>query len=79
MRKAHIARTVPHFNSRRKPASANDALLRMWKHLGWLEDECCEDVALGIFGIHRENFKQHSAVGMKMAAKFEAKTPKANL
>jgi hypothetical protein len=79
MRKAHEARHVPHYGQKKKPANATEAMFRMYKHLGWLEDEACGDVPLGVFGLLHQHFNQHTATALKLAEKFERKFPQANL
>ena len=79
MRKAHVTKSVPHFTVERKAGDACEAVHRMWVHLGWSDDACSSDTALGLFGLYHEQFGQHATLALKMASKFEAANPKAKI
>jgi hypothetical protein len=81
MRKAHIAKIVTPFEKpgQRKPKDAPSAVRFLWADLGWADDVPGLDCALGQFGLLHSDFERYSPVALKMASKFEAKHPKADL
>jgi hypothetical protein len=81
MRRAHTLRASLPYTApdQRKPETAQAALQALWLDLGWLEDSPGLDCALGQFGILHSEFETYSKVALRMAEKFEAKYPQANL
>ncbi|HVU07837.1 MAG TPA: amidoligase family protein [Verrucomicrobiae bacterium] len=62
-----------------KIASAEAALRRMWRLLGWVDSVPGRDCALGLFGALHAEFGSYRKVALKMARQFEAQFPAANL
>lgn len=62
-----------------KITNAVEAIRRMWRILGWVDAAPGRECALGLFGTLYNEFSTYRKAALKMAEKFEAAYPNANL
>lgn len=79
MRKAASCRHVPRFRSVKKPTDAVDALIRLWRHLNWLDAGPSGETPFGLCGDAHTHLVKLQDTALRMAAKFEKRFPRAAL